>query len=122
MKFDEKCNLKQQCLLRNSIFYKSEYFSTIILIILANDIESNPGPSTNNIKLCHLNVQSIKRNTDKIKHISLQLSGYDIITLSETWLTSEISEHTHLLIRIVTPLPPVLLILYKCQIVPSRTL
>ena len=32
------------------------------------------------------------KRCDQIKHISLQLSAYDIITLSETWLTSDISD------------------------------
>ena len=69
----------------------------ILLCRLANDIEINPGPqvdTTNIMKLhrklsvCHLNIQSMKRNKEKVKHVSLKLGKrYDIITLSETWLT-----------------------------------
>ncbi len=66
------------------------------LIILANDVELNPGPnerSLQHLKLCHLNIQSMKRSSEKVTHIALQLGRrYDIITVSETWLDSTCSD------------------------------
>ena len=67
-------------------------FGITQLCTLANDNEKNPGPNTerniSNLKICHINIQSMKRNSDKVKHISLQLGNvYDIITVSETWLS-----------------------------------
>ena len=69
----------------------------LILSMLAGDIELNPGPTyinpqgTHSLQLCHLNIQSLRRNHEKHKHIGLQLAGkYDIITLSETWLAPDI--------------------------------
>ena len=69
----------------------------LILSMLAGDIELNPGPryvspqGTHSLQVCHLNIQSLRRNHEKHKHIGLQLAGkYDIITLSETWLAPDI--------------------------------
>ncbi len=77
------------------------YIMTIIFLIqmLAMDIETNPGPNNrhetdNNmyrdLNICHLNIQSMKRNEEKLKHIELQLGGsFDVITVSETWLSND---------------------------------
>ena len=65
----------------------------ILLCLLANDIHVNPGPlhSDGCIKICHINVQSMKRNLEKPKQIQLQYGDlYDIITVSETWLSHDI--------------------------------
>ncbi len=41
-------------------------------------------------RICHLNIQSIKNNREKFQQIELQLANvYDIITMSETWLTPD---------------------------------
>ena len=65
--------------------------------MLAGDIELNPGPryvspqGTYSLQVCHLNIQSLRRNHEKHKHIGLQLAGkYGIITISETWLAHDI--------------------------------
>ena len=65
-----------------------------ILLCLANDVETNPGPQLNSvIRICHVNIQSMRRNPDKLTQISLQLVDfYDIITVSETWLSSDIPD------------------------------
>jgi hypothetical protein len=57
--------------------------------MLCGDIHPNPGPTIKpKIKLCHSNIRSIQ-NLDKVDHIRCELSqDYDIITLSETWLSS----------------------------------
>ncbi len=62
------------------------YYLTVILLIhvIDNDIERNPGPNdyhSRDMHICHLNMQSMKRNKEKIKHLDLQLgSKFDIIT------------------------------------------
>ena len=60
-----------------------------LLLILANDVETNPGPN-NRDKLCimHSNVQSLK---NKVSLLEAESNDFDIITLSETWLTNLIS-------------------------------
>ena len=69
---------------------------TIIIIILwmcSNDIERNPGPTNilhRDLEWCHLNIQSLKNNTEKMTHIEIELAKqFDIITLSESWLSAE---------------------------------
>ena len=60
-----------------------------ILIALCNDVHPNPGPRVdfNNVSLCHVNIRSIKAK-DKFLHIQTDLAGkYDILALSETWLS-----------------------------------
>ena len=80
-------------LFRNISFYR---YVVIQLHIKANDIERNPGPNdqrgaNSNMKICHVNMQSMKRNRDKINQLDVQLGGvFDIITVSETWLDSSI--------------------------------
>ena len=93
------------------IFLNIVFSMTIILLLFAydNDIESNPGPplghgsyvdsdKSHGLNICHLNIQSIQRNKEKIKHIKLQLAGnFEIITVSETWLTANDSNQNYLL-------------------------
>ena len=62
----------------------NSYFS--ILLIMAGDIAENPGPG-NPISICHLNAQSMY---NKLDSIAVELSTFDIITLSETWLDQSI--------------------------------
>ena len=58
------------------------------LLLRPGDIEANPGPSRTNPRsaLCtiHLNARSIK---NKIDLIETEANGFDIITVSETWLS-----------------------------------
>ncbi|MCP3899199.1 MAG: hypothetical protein GY707_05745, partial [Desulfobacteraceae bacterium] len=59
------------------------------LLILCGDVHPNPGPTFdyNNLTICHSNIRSIK-SKNKLLNIKTELMGkYDIITLSETWLT-----------------------------------
>jgi hypothetical protein len=72
---------------------------TIYLLLLkCGDVHPNPGPQT--LSLCHLNVQSLLSGVDRSIHIASQASKlddifdnlvvkhqYDIISLTETWLT-----------------------------------
>ena len=69
-------------------FIFTDYIS--ILIILAGDVETHPGPSVLNSKdlsICHINSQSLR---NKIDLIAVELGSYDIVTVSETWLDQSI--------------------------------
>ena len=58
-----------------------------VLLLLANDVESNPGPFSN-LKICHCNIRSL-RVKDRLVHIKCELhNAFDIISISETWLSS----------------------------------
>ena len=58
----------------------NSYFA--ILLLMAGDVAENPGPG-NPISICHLNTQSMY---NKLDSFAPELSTFDIITLSETWL------------------------------------
>jgi hypothetical protein len=69
----------------------------MILLIMCGDIHTNPGPlisdfKQNNILICHINIRSLNIDSqhgevkfDLIKHEIAPI--YNIITVSETWLT-----------------------------------
>ena len=72
----------------------------IMLISLANDIETHPGPSmdsgvfskmpvTRGLKIGHLDVRSLIHKMD-VLNIFIRENPFDIFTVSETWLTSSI--------------------------------
>ena len=75
------------------------YMLTLVntLLVICGDIELNPGPGdipnsdhTRYFSFCHENMRSIKRCPEKLDHIKAELSGtYDVITISETWLSPE---------------------------------
>ena len=65
-----------------SIVYKV-LMVLIILLLIASDVERNPGPVQSTIKICHSNIHSL--NASKLEHINFDLCPYfDIICLSET--------------------------------------
>ena len=67
-----------------------------LLLALAGDVESNPGPSTDqdefcNLSICHINIRSLKPKLNdtvyKMEMIRHDIAPkYNIITLSETWI------------------------------------
>ena len=67
-------------------------FSLVIhlLVILSGDIHENPGPNNwTDVSICHVNIRSLRGDPDKLDQIACGLGDkYDIITISETWLTS----------------------------------
>ena len=71
---------------------------SLLLLILANDIEVNPGPPTQyaakEMTVIHLNAGSIR---NKIDIVSTETSKYDIVTVSETWLKDNIENNDILL-------------------------
>ena len=87
------------------------FFCMIIsILLLISGIESNPGPETpenesfssisddslnfsnlikNSISFIHLNVQSI---VPKLAQISIEYHGYDLMSFTESWLNSSVSD------------------------------
>ena len=67
-----------------------------LLLAMAGDIESNPGPINDDsefcdVAICHINIRSLKPTVDnvfyKMEIIRHEIAPrYQIITLSETWL------------------------------------
>ena len=90
-------NIKESKSLLGDIIAASLVFQ--MLLILSCDVHPNPGPnpSVKNLSLCHANVRSLKP-PDKLMHINLDLVGkFDIITVSETWLSNvDSSDSYHL--------------------------
>ena len=98
-KFCYTCKSRQKCL---TIFvYKTatyrimsnldEYMLSVcpLIILLAGDIHLNPGPGGDfhDLSLCHCNIRSL--SNEKMRSIRSDIaSNFDIITLSETFLTS----------------------------------
>lgn len=68
------------------------------LLMLCGDIHPNPGPKVRpTVSLCHCNIRSIQ-NKSKLDDIRCELADkYDIITLSETWLTSLHKDNDYLI-------------------------
>ena len=66
-------------------------FVVVLLIIMANDVELNPGPFSL-LKFGHLNVRSLN-NQDKFDELSLIIkdNNFHIFAISETWLNNDIS-------------------------------
>ena len=83
------------------------------LLLLCGDIHPNPGPISHStfsdITVCHANVRSLKsQNSDglyeKFEYIKCNLAGkYDIITISETWLTDKNNSSEFILANYQTP-------------------
>ena len=59
-----------------------------LILLLSGDIETNPGDTTGDLTICHINAQSI---LNKLELIAVELGDFDIITVSETWLGQSIS-------------------------------
>ena len=72
----------------------SRYSLTSILLLMAGDIEINPGPVSQTFKFCHWNLNSFcAREKVKVSLIEVynSLHQYDVIALSETMLNNTIS-------------------------------
>ena len=61
------------------------------LLAVCMDVHSHPGPDTlqDNVKMCHLNIQSLNAENRLDSCIQQLANQYDIITMSETWLDGE---------------------------------
>ena len=73
------------------------------ILLLAHGIESNPGPTNNNLRFCHFNARSLLSGVDKTQLLKFQVSkfdeidftlsqteDFDLIGISETWLDKEV--------------------------------
>ena len=75
-----------------------QIFLVVILLLLANDIELNPGPQaqppSRELTLLHLNVGSLRHKLDAVM---IETNTCDIVTISETWLhDGDSNESLHL--------------------------
>jgi hypothetical protein len=68
----------------------------VLLLICCMDIESNPGPIQSKISFCNVNIRSLNAlsrdtgNIPRFMEFKNALAGtYDVITCTESWLTSE---------------------------------
>ena len=69
----------------------------IQMLLICSGVHPNPGPVNIqehcDISICHVNIRSLKHldkfgNLDKLTHLKCTLGGkFQIITLSETWLS-----------------------------------
>ena len=91
-----------QCFLENIFWF-------YLLIILSGDVETNPGPDSvdlssfcsscsidtnlslfeQNFSVVHYNVQSLLAKVDQLQ---MELSHFDVIAFSETWLSPDIQD------------------------------
>ena len=78
-------------------------FTLDYLLLCSGDIETNPGPVNNqgDLSVVHVNVCSIK---NKMSEIEAESDNFDIITLSETWLSDSISNNSILLTNFHPPI------------------
>ena len=84
------CQAPQSRTLSDIIINTSFTALICILLHLAGDIHPNPGPNNLNLdglSICHLNAQSLRK---KIPQVQCELSCFDIITVSETWLSDSV--------------------------------
>ena len=62
-------------------------FLSVLLLLLCGDVHPNPGPmlqeNSSNISIVHNNICSLQQKRDNVE---AELSNFDIIALSETWL------------------------------------
>eukprot|EP00745_Piridium_sociabile_P034464 TRINITY_DN59253_c0_g1_i2.p1 TRINITY_DN59253_c0_g1~~TRINITY_DN59253_c0_g1_i2.p1 ORF type:complete len:200 (+),score=15.18 TRINITY_DN59253_c0_g1_i2:99-698(+) len=66
-------------------------FVTLLLLQLARDVHPNQGPVDEHVidglSIIHVNVRSLRH---KMYLLQCEVSPYDIVTLSETWLSDDI--------------------------------
>ena len=68
----------------------------MILLIIAGDIELNPGPKTSYFTLGHINARSLVKD-DKFDEISSFIldKKFDLFAISETWFDCKISNESY---------------------------
>ncbi|OWF47171.1 RNA-directed DNA polymerase from transposon BS [Mizuhopecten yessoensis] len=69
--------------------FRNSNFSVILLLLLLMymDVESNPGPSSGELSVFHLNIRSIRNKMDYIEDIA---GDYDIVCLTESHLDDHV--------------------------------
>ena len=69
----------------NTLYIGSLYKQ--FLLLLSGDVETNPGPCTkDDLLIMHVNSQSLRH---KIDLVEAEYNKFDIITISETWLSQK---------------------------------
>ena len=74
----------------------------VMFLLLANDIETQPGPATlaekydemptvRGFKVGHLNIRSVRNKTDDLR-LLLEQNSFDVLTLSESWLENSVHD------------------------------
>ena len=71
-----------------------------LLLLKSGDIETNPGPYTQHLCAMHVNACSLR---NKIDLFECECDNYDIITVSETWLTNSVDNSSLLLTNFHPP-------------------
>ena len=68
-----------------SLTYSMYVFLSLLLLLLCGDVHPNPGPliHDNYISIVHNNICSLQNKRD---YVEAELTNFDIIALSETWL------------------------------------
>lgn len=70
-------------------YFDNNMYTVILLMLLlmCMDVESDPGPTINELSIFHLNIRSVRNKLDYIEDIA---SDYNIISLTETHLDENI--------------------------------
>ena len=69
---------------------KNEGYKSKSLLLTSGDIHPNPGPEIE-LRIAHVNARSLK---NKIELFEAESNQFDIITVSETWLSPSVSDST----------------------------
>ena len=91
----KSCHIGPGTCILDSFGCHSDFVVKIMLLTRSGDVHPNPGPLTNCSDLCvtHINAWSIR---EKIDTIQSEADTFDIITVSETWLTKDDEENVYL--------------------------
>ena len=84
--------------------YLANIYSFLLTILLSGDVHQNPGPNSNvsyesyssensqyygnNLSIVHINIQSL---LPKLEILEADMQQYDILVLTESWLSPSIS-------------------------------
>ena len=88
------CTIGIGMLMQPGVAHNDPLKYLVLILLLSGDVAENPGPVAEstvkkNLSVCHINAQSIY---NKLDLIAVELSKFDIITVSETWLDQTISD------------------------------
>ena len=61
----------------------------VALLLITSGIETNPGPGSNNLNICHVNINSITSKIDELQ-VFVTTNNIDILMVSETKLDDTI--------------------------------
>ena len=76
-----------------------------MMLLMSGNVLPNPGPDVTHkdISICHVNVRSLNA-TDRLSHIQCDIAPhFDIVTVSETWLSPKHETNNYILPGFQTP-------------------